>query len=273
MPKSKPIAQRNVLVAIMNNPRDFALARDHHWYRIPKESVDKWLVKAWPPQWLAFYQTKAFGKEAHSVNYYARVLDIQEVPRRELFTEHGPSKDPEKIYAKLILGPLQQLAEPIFSRRFRRLIFIPTTWKKFSEAFEINDLYHGSPLEDKLWAAFKRLDICAERQEFFQVDSEFVALDFAIYCVNGKVNVETDGDTWHANSEKAAKDNRRDNALVVKGWSILRFGTSQIMEQLDDYCLPKIVSKVNSLGGLDDHGLRSGRIDLDDKDTIQPRLF
>lgn len=273
MPDRKQSLRRNVLVSIMNNPRDLEIARDRHWYRIPKESVDKWLVKSWPPEWLAFYQTKVFGKESHAVNYYAKVIDIQEVPRSELFTEHSRGKDPEKIYAKLILGPLQQLSEPIFSRRLRRLVFIPTTWKKFSDAFEINDLYDESPLEDRLWAAFKRLDICAERQEFFEVDSEFVALDFAIYCVNGKVNVETDGDTWHANPERAAKDNRRDNALVVKGWSILRFGTSQIMEQLYEYCLPKIVNKVNSLGGLDEHGLRSGRIDLIDKDEFQPSLF
>lgn len=273
MPKSKKILRRNVLVTIMNNSRDLSIARDCHWYRIPKDSVDKWLVKSWPPEWVAFYQTKVFGNESHSVNYYAKVLDIQEVPRSELFTEHGRGKDPEKIYAKLILGPLQQLREPIFSRRFRRIVFIPTTWEKFSGAFEINDLYDESPLEDRLWAAFKRLELCAERQEFFEVDSEFVALDFAIYCVNGKINVETDGDSWHANPQKAAKDNRRDNALVVKGWSVLRFGTSQIMDQLDDYCLPKIVNKVNALGGLDKHGLRTGRIDLPDKDAIQPSLF
>ncbi|MBK6722678.1 MAG: DUF559 domain-containing protein [Acidobacteria bacterium] len=273
MPKSRQISRRNVLVTIMNNPRDFEIARDSHWYRIPKDSVDKWLVKSWPPEWLAFYQTKVFGKESHSVNYYAKVMDIQEVPRSELFAEHSRGKDPEKIYSKLILGPLQQLPEPIFSRRFRRIVFIPTTWGKFSEAFEINDLYDESPLEDRLWAAFKRFGICAERQEFFEVESEFVALDFAIYCVNGKVNVETDGDTWHSNPEKAAKDRRRDNALVMKGWSILRFGTSEIKERLDDFCLPKIVSQVNSLGGLDDHGLRSGRIDLNDNDAIQPSLF
>ena len=28
-------ARGEVLVAIMNNPLDFAIARDQHWYRIP----------------------------------------------------------------------------------------------------------------------------------------------------------------------------------------------------------------------------------------------
>jgi hypothetical protein len=55
--------------------------REQHWYRIPVSSAKKWLGGNWPPQWLAFYQTKFFGSEAFSINYYARVLDIREVFR------------------------------------------------------------------------------------------------------------------------------------------------------------------------------------------------
>ena len=36
-----------VLVAILNNPLDLAVARDEHWYRIPVSSVDKWLRGRW----------------------------------------------------------------------------------------------------------------------------------------------------------------------------------------------------------------------------------
>jgi hypothetical protein len=43
-----------VLVAIMNKPADFAILLDQHWYRIPAETAPK----QWPPEWLAFYQTK-----------------------------------------------------------------------------------------------------------------------------------------------------------------------------------------------------------------------
>ncbi|MFQ5436891.1 MAG: hypothetical protein ACE5FD_18695 [Anaerolineae bacterium] len=32
-----------VLVAILNNLHDFAIARDQHWYRIPVSSQQKWL--------------------------------------------------------------------------------------------------------------------------------------------------------------------------------------------------------------------------------------
>ena len=73
-----------VLVAIMNNERDFAAARDQHWYRIPVSSAKKWLSKCWPPQWLALYQTKVFGHEAHAISYYARVHTVRRVARWQL---------------------------------------------------------------------------------------------------------------------------------------------------------------------------------------------
>jgi hypothetical protein len=71
-------------------------------------------------------------------------------------------------------------------------------------AVEINDLYDESPLEDRLWAEMKRLQIHAERQEFVRADQHDYALDFALYCALGKIDVETDGDTWHANPAKAS---------------------------------------------------------------------
>ncbi len=65
-----PIAKGEVLVAILNNQDDFVLARNHHWYRIPVSSVEKWLQGRWPPQYLAFYHTKAFGSLAFGVHFF-----------------------------------------------------------------------------------------------------------------------------------------------------------------------------------------------------------
>ena len=59
--------RNEVLVAILNNPADFEVARDTHWYRVPVDSAHKWLKNRWPPKWLAFYQTKVFGTEAHAL--------------------------------------------------------------------------------------------------------------------------------------------------------------------------------------------------------------
>jgi hypothetical protein len=57
-----------VLVAILNKPLDFAIAREQHWYRIPIGSAEKWLGKRWPPKWIAFYHTKVFSSLAFGIH-------------------------------------------------------------------------------------------------------------------------------------------------------------------------------------------------------------
>lgn len=250
-----------MLVAIINSLDDFALARDQHWYRIPVSSVHKWLKDRWPPQWLSFYQTKIFGEEAYAIHYYAQVLHIRHVFRWQLFPNDYSDKRDWRYY-QVHLTSLQQLSQPIPSHRWRRIIFIPTTWQKFIKAEEINDLYDDSPLEDDLWIQFKHWHISAERQEFITVKGENYALDFAVYCAKGKLDIETDGDLWHANPERAAQDNVRDNALETTGWRVLRFNTSQIREEAEQYCLPTVVENINKLGGLDEGDFMSTKIDL-----------
>jgi very-short-patch-repair endonuclease len=242
------------LVAIINSLLDFTIAREKHWYRIPVGSKEKWLKERWPPQWLALYQTRVFGQEAYAINYYAKIINILQVYRWQLFPDQPRDERSERLYYQLFLEPLRPLPKPILSRRRRRIVFIPTTWEKFLNASEINDLYDESVLEDRLWTALKWLQIPAERQELITVKDRNYFLDFAIYCASGKLNVETDGDEWHASPGKAALDNLRDNNLESEGWHQLRFTTQQIQEQMAAYCVPKIVDTINNLGGLKDDG-------------------
>jgi very-short-patch-repair endonuclease len=259
----------DVLVAIVNNLADFAIVREQQWYRIPVSSVSKWLRNRWPPEWLAFYHTKIFGDLAYAVHYYAPIISISEKARRELLPDQPNDYRSMRRYYQLHLGPLQRLPNPIFSRRFRRIVFISTTWAKFMQAVEINDLYDESPLEDRLWAALRRLEIQAERQEFVRVNKQNFALDFAIYCRDGKIDIETDGDFWHANPEKATEDNYRDNALKTSGWKVLRFNTPQIREELTEYCVPTIVENVNNLAGIADGRLVPRKFDPKNPDGSQ----
>jgi very-short-patch-repair endonuclease len=243
-----------VLVAIVQRPLDMTYAREQHWYRIPVESVEKRLKHRWPPKWLAFYQTKAFGSEAFAVRYYAHVKSTSMVSRHELFPDEPRDEKSGKTYYKLSLGSIEQLLRPIHSRRWRRIVFIPTTLAKFHDASEINDLYDESPLEDKLWAAMKRIGITAERQDYVRAGDNDYALDFAIYCALGKIDVETDGDKWHIDSEKSRQDNRRDNDLETHGWRTIRFSSKQIREECEEYCVPTVRDNVNALGGVEEPG-------------------
>lgn len=244
-----------VLVAIMNQPSDLAIARDQHWYRIPVRSAKKLLKRRWPPEWLAFYQTKVFGSERYSVRYYARVIDVREAFRWQLFPDEPINDKTNRRYYQLVLSPLEQLPQAIPSLRWRRIVFIPTTWEKFHSATEINDLYDDSPLEDRLWSELKRRKIEAQRQYFVPTRKRHYFLDFAIFCHAGKLDVETDGDTWHADPERIPLDNERNNDLTGLGWSILRFNGKQIREATVDYCIPEIMKSVNRLDGLMTNGL------------------
>ena len=263
-----------VLVAIINNRPDFVLAMDKHWYRVPVTSQEKWLKDRWPPKWLALYQTKKLGLEAYAINYYAKVLSIQLAYRWQLLPNQTQADNLNRRYYQLLLEPLRHLPKPIVSYRQRRIIFIPTTWEKFIRAEEINDLYSESSLEDQLWEALKQLRIKSERQELVTVKDRNYFLDFAIYCATGKIDVETDGDHWHANPEKAELDNLRDNDLASAGWQQLRFAERQIKEQTAEYCVPKVVQTIKQLGGLEEGNFMPRQLNPDLlAGTYQPGLF
>lgn len=240
-----------VLVAIVNNKNDFAEVKENLWYRVPVSSANKWLKDSFPPKWLALYQTKIFGEEAFCVNYYAKVIEYKKVFRYEIFPSEPKNNKTNNEYYQIFIEPLKPLDRPIFSLRRRRIIFIPTTFEKLMSAEQINDLYDESPLEDAMWLELKNLEVFAERQEFFEINKREYALDFSVYCIDGKIDIETDGDYWHSHPEKRAEDSIRYNDLNSTGWHILRFTSKQVREQMTEYCVPKVKDTIDRLGGLD----------------------
>lgn len=239
------LEEKRALVAIMNNERDFKITQTEKWYRIPVKSAPK-KVKA---HYLAFYQTKVFGEEKWAVNYLAEIKNYEVVKRFELLPDETIHPRVSENYYKITIGELHRLSHPIISKRWRRIVFIPTTLRKFLKAREINDLYDESPLEDVIWYRFKKEKIEAERQFFVGDKKTNFCLDFAIFCRNGKLDVECDGDTWHSKKEFISKDNIRNNYLTSLGWSVLRFGSKQINEDTS-YCIKTIKSTANKSGGI-----------------------
>ena len=88
------------------------------------------------------------------------------------------------------------------------------------------------------------------------LNSRTFFLDFALFCLKGFLDIETDGDSYHLNSLKGQEDNKRNNALTAKGWQVLRFGTHAIREEMETYCMPKIKEAIENYGGLTDIHLR-----------------
>lgn len=243
--------KQEVLIALLRDKKDFSILQTEGWYRIPVEHTPR----RWPPVYIGFYQPKAFGADAYRIRYFGKVTKIERVQRRELFTNEFESARSNNLYHRIQLERLEPLPHAIPSRLARSVVFIPTTWDKFIRADELNDLFDESLLEDLLWDELKRRNILAERQwPVFKNDLNY-RLDFAFFCNNGKLNVETDGDTWHLEKKRVASDNRRNNDVEAQGWHVLRFNTKQIKEECAEYCLPRIQDTISTLGGLSSDGL------------------
>ena len=223
--KKRKYPEPDMLVVLLKEKQDLTFLREEGWYRIPIKSAPKVLQQV---KYLAFYQPKVFDEEKWQVQYYGRIKRINLVKRIELLRHQSSHPRREELYYRIEVTGLQQLPEPILSQRRRRILFIPTRFEKLRNAEEINDLFHGSPLEDDLWTLFKKEKIEAERQYDIEKEEEGrYYLDFALLCQEGQIDVECDGDTWHNNPEKAVVDNDRDNFLESKGWHVLRYSTRQ----------------------------------------------
>ncbi len=240
-----------LLVALLRDKKDFSILQTEGWYRIPVMHTPK----RWPPDYIAFYQPRVFGENAFCIRYFGKVAQITQATRRELFPNEVESPISEKRYQRIQIVALEEVVSPIPARLARSVVFIPTTWRKFINANELNDLFDDSPLEDILWKELKKRNIPAERQWPVSIGNYAYQLDFAFFCNQGQLDVETDGDTWHLGAARVASDNQRNNAVAASGWHVLRFNTSQILEACAEYCIPQIQDTLNTLGGLVNDGL------------------
>ncbi|RLC68244.1 MAG: hypothetical protein DRI48_00015 [Chloroflexi bacterium] len=175
-------ASDRVLVAIMNNRRDFEIARDEGWYRIPQKHAPPSTTEA---AVLAFYFTKAFGDEKWSIRWYAPVRGHELSRRRHLLPDEPDHPRADDPYYKLQLGPLMKLEQPIFSLRWRRITFIETSWDRFAAAEEINELYASGA--DGLFVTLKDAGFYPERELLVREGNVEYVVDMAIPCQDGTV--------------------------------------------------------------------------------------
>lgn len=126
-----------VLVAIMNNKKDWQRVQDEGWYRIP--------VKHAPPgapnfDWIAFFFAKVFEENKWAIHFYAQVLGHELLTRRDLIPAEAKHQRAGDWYYKLELGPLHHKLPPIVADSWRRVTFIVTTGDRFEAAEELKDL-------------------------------------------------------------------------------------------------------------------------------------
>jgi hypothetical protein len=164
-------AQSLILVVVMNNPRDFEIARLLGWYRIPLRSAPKVIAV----DFLAFYQTSAFGEQKWRISYVAPVRGHELTTRKELLREEPNHPNANQEYFKIQIGPLELLPNPILAGDWRRITFLYTTGAYLVQASTMNDLVVQTEERKILWHALRERanqDDTYDLDELAEVDLE-----------------------------------------------------------------------------------------------------
>jgi hypothetical protein len=141
-----------VLVAVVTRACDLAKARDEGWYRIPLRRAPRSLAA----EYLAFYQTAAFGDERWAVRYMAEVRAVEIAVRAALLPGEPRHIRAAERYYRFALGPLRALPAALPSRRLRRIAFIPTTYGQLLRVRDVAELWRPPEAVDgwgELWGA------------------------------------------------------------------------------------------------------------------------
>ena len=143
--EARPGSGERVLVAVVNNARDFEIARTAGWYRIPVQRAPRQIGA----DYLALYLTGRFAPELrHRVTYYAPIRAYRLVRRVELLPAEADHPRAQEQYFKLEIGPLRELGTPVISEKMRRITFISTSLEQLLHARDIRELWHKpSPRE------------------------------------------------------------------------------------------------------------------------------
>lgn len=240
-------ANKFAIVGIVPRRNLWSVIQNQRWYHIPVKSAPR---NALNIKYIGFYFPSAFGNELkYKVTYYTTVLKVGVVKRINLFPDEFKHPRKDMDYYQFHLGEIKELPRSIPSKRFRRIVHIPTTLKKLFTADEINDLYDTSPLEEKMYLALKGRNINPERQMYVYLNAKIYCLDFCIFCKRANIDLECDGERYHALPEAFTKDRLRNNQLTSLGWHVLRFSSTEVNRKLNE-CLNMVDRTINTLKGL-----------------------
>ncbi len=173
--------ENTVLVAYVPTPKDFAIARLQGWYRIPVDHAPNMLRRGKLTH-IAFYHPAAFGEERYTIRWYSPVTSLKVRRRVDILPQESLHPNAQKEYYVVGCAEMRELPSVIRSRRPRRPIFIPTTYRKLQTATDINHLFNDSPLENLLWQELNKADIPTERQFDVRAGDRWFKLDFAVFC-------------------------------------------------------------------------------------------
>lgn len=173
-----------VLIAVMPSPRDLEIARVLGWYRIPLRHAPK-VVSV---DYLAFYQTGAFGSEARwRIQYFANVRGVELTTRAELMRDAPDHPRAQEEYYKIQIGPLQELVQPIQAGAWHRVTFLYSTGEIFKKAHTINDLVVRNEDRSVLWQSLRDRALQADYGNHVDLPEDYLDLDPHILAMLGEL--------------------------------------------------------------------------------------
>ena len=233
-----------VLVVVLTSPRDLAIAREQGWYRIPVKRAPRRVAA----DYLAFYQTRAFGEEAYAVRYYAPVRRFHVARRAELLPD-----EPDHPRWRGLLSNRNRLAgaagtaypQPPAAPHYLHPHHVQTVPGSRGDQ---RPMVADEP-QERLWAALREAGLQVEYRYRVGEPPDEVQVDFALFCRNGRIAVLCDDQP--TDGQIALRERRpAEYALVAAGWHVVRFSQEELDKTLPA-CLSAVLALVNRLGGQD----------------------
>lgn len=132
-------ADDRVLVGVVKRKKDLEIARQRHWYRIPRRQMPLGIQA----EYIAlFLSASAFGAQGGAVAAFARITGVELARRRDLLP--AERSRPDEHYYKVQFRRLIEKDPPIANEPQRAFSFIRTTWDRFISADCIPDLYNDA---------------------------------------------------------------------------------------------------------------------------------
>ena len=111
----------------------------------------------------------------------------------------------------------------------------------------ILELYDVNQTEEIIKSKLVKIGIKPLCQYFVRVNNKKRHyLDLAILCPKGKIAIECDNVKCHSSSAQRLKDNEKDHNLRNLGWTVVRLGEPEIMDNADR-CVTKIKKLVKKM--------------------------
>ncbi len=221
-----------VLVAVLKCPEDLDILLREKWYRIPIKYAPKREYRV-----IAFYQNASFGARAKRIEYYGITGRTELCKRGELVKD---GLRPDEKYIKVQILRTVKLKKPVINRTGMRVLFKYTVFSKLYSSADIGELFNipdiDGPVEDML----KALRIKYKKEFTVTLkNKKRYRFDFALFTGGRIIDLECDGEKWHALKARRLYDAERDKALIAEGYEVVRLKESVIVEA-PDLCFNRI---------------------------------